>query len=244
MLSALTTRASRALPRLSASQCHLCRSWQPDPICACCLTTWRHARRRCLRCAIDLPHDRQDTVCQACEDQSPEFDRAIVAVDYGGPWPGMLTRLKFQGATALAKPLGQLLADAVQPRRGATSLIVPVPLSSRRLRERGYNQAWLLARQVGAHLGIPAHPNLLERTHHTQRLMSLSAEDRMLHIKEAFQVNEQHALALRNRHVAIVDDVMTTGATLNACARTLLETGAKSVSAWVVARTPAPGSVA
>lgn len=175
-----------------------------------------------------------------CEDQSPEFDRAIVAVDYGGPWPGLLAKLKFQGATALAKPLAQLLTEAVRPRRGATSLIVPVPLSRQRLRERGYNQSWLLAKQVGQHLGIQARMDILERPHHTQRLMSLSAQDRLQQIQAAFKVSHRRHPHLQGRHIALVDDVMTTGATLNACTHALLEAGARSVSAWVVARTPTP----
>ncbi|MBI2732308.1 MAG: ComF family protein [Aquabacterium sp.] len=195
--------------------------------------------RRCLRCAIDLDDDHPDTICQRCEDQSPEFDRAIVALDYSGPWPSLLARLKFQGATALARPLAQLLAEAVQPRRGATDLVLPVPLSQQRLRERGYNQAWLLAKAVSQNLGMEARTDMLARPHHTQRLMTLSAEERMLQIQEAFQVMPHAHAALAGRHIAIVDDVMTTGATLNACARTLLEAGARSVSAWAVARTPA-----
>lgn len=235
------TRLPRGLGRLG--QCQLCRSWQSQPICAACLTAWRHPSRRCLRCAIDLPHDHPDTVCQACEDQSPEFDRAIVAVDYSGPWPGLLTRLKFQGATALAKPLAQLLAEAVCARRGATSLIVPIPLSKQRLRERGYNQSWLLAKQVGRRLDIPARMDVLERSRHTQRLMSLSAEERLRQIRDAFHVSPRALATLAGQDVAMVDDVMTTGATLNACALALLEAGARSVSAWVVARTPAPTNV-
>jgi len=163
-----------------------------------------------------------------------------VAVDYAGPWPGLLAQLKFQSATALAKPLAQLLVEAVHPRRGATSMVIPVPLSRQRLRERGYNQSWLLARQVGQHLGIQVRMDLLERPHHTQRLMSLSAEERMLQIQEAFQVSPSAHATLAGQDLAIVDDVMTTGATLNACAHTLLEAGAHSVSAWVVARTPTP----
>lgn len=238
------TRANHARLALAraatpASQCHVCRAWQSELVCAACVHAWRPNVRRCLRCAIDLDDDHPDTICQRCEDQSPEFDRAIVALDYSGPWPSLLARLKFQAATALAKPLARLLAEAAQPRLSTTDLILPVPLSQQRLRERGYNQAWLLARRVSQHLGIEARPDMLARPHHTQRLMSLSAEDRLLHIQEAFQVMPHAHAVLTGRHIAIVDDVMTTGATLNACARTLLEAGARSVSAWAVARTPA-----
>lgn len=202
------------------------------------MRAWRPSAPRCQRCAIDLRDGHFDTVCLQCEDQAPEFDRAIAAVDYSAPWAGLLVSLKFQGATALARPLAQLLADAVSPRAGQTSLIVPVPLSAQRLRERGYNQAWLLAQQAGHHLGIEARMDLLTRPQHTERLMSLSAEERQRQIRQAFDVTPQGEACLQGKDISIVDDVMTTGATINACANALLNAGARSVSAWVVARTP------
>lgn len=178
--------------------------------------------------------------CQACDDQSPEFDRAIAALDYTAPWSPLLMRLKFQGATALARPLGDLLARAAMPRRGRVTLVLPVPLSCERLRERGYNQSWLLARRVAQGLRLPARHDLLTRTRHTARLMALSAEARAQAIHDVFDVAPMARDALRGRHVALVDDVMTTGATLNEATRALLEGGARGVSVWVVARTPPP----
>lgn len=244
MLSARTLRASVTLPfRLLGAlptQCLVCHAWQQASICGDCRALWLHARPRCLRCAIDLHTASAHGICPQCEDQSPEFDRAIAAMDYTAPWSPLLAQLKFRGGTALARPLGQLLAQAAAPRRGRVGLIVPVPLSRQRLMERGYNQSWLLAQQVARQLKLPARHDLLIRSRHTSRLMSLSAEERQLHIRNAFQVTRHGHLALKGRDVAVVDDVMTTGATLNAVATTLLESGVRSVSAWVVARTPAP----
>jgi len=140
---------------------------------------------------------------------APRVNRAVVAVDYGGPWPGLLAKLKFQGATALANPLAQLLAEAVCARRGVTSLIVPVPLSKQRLRERGYTPSWLLAKQVGRRLDIPARMDVLERSRHTQRLMSLSAEERLRQIRDAFHVSPRALATLTGQDVAMVDDVKT-----------------------------------
>lgn len=179
-------------------------------------------------------------VCPPCEDLSPEFDRAIAAVDYAAPWSPLLARLKFQGATAIARPLGAMLAEAVAPRRGRVAVVLPVPLSRQRLVERGYNQSWLLATQVARQLGLTARHDWLERARHTSRLMSLSAEERQQHIRDAFRVTREGLRAMKGRDVAVVDDVMTTGATLNAVTLTLLEGGARSVSVWVVARTPTP----
>ncbi|HEX5355877.1 MAG TPA: ComF family protein [Aquabacterium sp.] len=182
-------------------------------------------------------------MCQQCEDNTPEFDRAIAAVDYDGPWPGLLTRLKFQGGTALARPLAAMLAERIHLRRAGADLMLPVPLSRQRMSERGYNQSWLLARHLERQLAIPASVDILTRRQHTQRLMSLSAEERAIQIKHAFDVPASAQAAIKGRHIALVDDVMTTGATLDACAHALLEAGARSVSAWVVARTPQPRQV-
>lgn len=223
------------------TQCLLCRSWQHHPVCRRCIARWQPAVRRCLRCAIALTSPATE-VCQTCEDASPEFDRAIAALDYTAPWSPLLARLKFHGATALARPLGDLLAQAVQPRQGRVSLVLPVPLSAERLRERGFNQSWLLARRVAMRLNLRAHPNMVVRLKHTQRLMAMTAEERQLAIGDAFAMETGATQTLRGRHVAVVDDVLTTGATLNAISRVLLDAGARSVSAWVVARTPAPGA--
>lgn len=229
----------RTLLNLLPTRCLVCQAWQTDPICEPCLSTWREVSPRCPRCAITLDGGRPD-MCQRCEDQSPEFDRAIAALDYTAPWSPLLASLKFNDATTLARPLGDLLAQAVKPRRGRVSLVVPVPLSPQRLRERGYNQSWLLARRVADRLRLTARHDLLLRTRHTSRLMAMSAPQRDSEIKGVFSVTTQGIATLKGRHVAIVDDVMTTGATLNAAALALLAGGARSVSAWVVARTPAP----
>lgn len=152
----------------------------------------------------------------------------------------MLTQLKFQEGCALAKPLGHLLAQAVAPRLRDEHLILPIPLSPSRLHERGYNQSWLLTQEVAQRLQLSCRYDVLSRDRHTNRLMSLSAEERQTHIRQAFSVPSASRSHIKGRDIALVDDVMTTGATLNAAASALLDAGARSVSAWVVARTPAP----
>ena len=228
------------LPTHLPTTCLLCGQWQDHPLCQACVARWQRPAPRCVRCAIALQGDVLDGVCTACEDQSPEFDRAIAALDYAAPWQGVLSRLKFQEGTALAGPLADLMLKALAPRPHRVDLIVPVPLSRPRLLERGYNQTWLLAQHLGRSLGPPARHDVLHRTRHTERLMSLDAEARRDQIAGAFEVPEAALPHLRHRHIAVVDDVLTTGATLNEVARTLREAGARSVSAWVLARTPAP----
>ena len=193
-------------------------------------------------------------VCGMCEDHPPVFDHAIAAVDYALPWPNVLAQLKFQQDAPLARALGPLMLAPILQRwqlpahprmpaikrlkAGAPCLIVPVPLSPQRLRERGYNQAALLAHELGKQLHLPVNNQLLSKKRHTSRMMALRSEDRQQQIKGVFAVSDIGRSQLKGRHVAVVDDILTTGATLNEISRLLWMAGAREVSVWVVARTP------
>lgn len=215
--------------------------------------------------------DDSDGLCQGCREDPPVFDHASTVLDYAEPWSGLIASLKFQQDTAMADVLARLMAPALlqrwqlrtttsaattsasassrnmRPTRrprwkpGAPSAIIPVPLAASRLRERGYNQAGLLARHLSRRLGLPVWPDALSRHRDTPRLMTLDADERQRHIRQAFAVSPRHEPWLQGRHVAVVDDVLTTGATLDEIARTLWLAGAREVSVWVAARTPAPG---
>jgi ComF family protein len=223
--------------------CLVCHAAQWQAICRPCLAAFAAPRPRCQRCA--LPVDEHQAQCDACEDYPPEFDRAVAAVDYATPWRDLIARFKFKGDAALSRPLSALLVARLlaHPPKAWPQVIVPAPLSAARLRERGYNQAWQLARRLSGQLGIPALPHALQRVKDTPRMMALQADDRRHHIRDAFEVRPQHRRALVGRHVAVVDDVLTTGATLNEITCTLQAAGVRSVSVWVVARTPSPGGI-
>jgi ComF family protein len=182
------------------------------------------------------------------------FDHAIAAIDYCAPWDKVISELKFQADPALAHPLAQLLVPHIwarwqlpspprglkirRLRAGAPSLILPVPLSPLRLQERGFNQAGLIAKHIGQTINLPVNHQVLRRRQHTKRLMSMQAHERQSHIRGAFSLAPFAPALLRQRHIALVDDVLTTGATLNELARILWQGGAREVSVWVVARTP------
>lgn len=172
-----------------------------------------------------------------CEAHSPEFDRALAALNYALPWSRLLARLKFQDACHLAPWLAERLAETWRARPQAASVILPMPISRARLRERGYNQSGLVAQALGRQLGLPVAHGVLQRARHTARLMQLDPAQRQAEIAGAFSINPTTRKLVIGRHVAVVDDVMTTGATLNEAALMLREAGARSVSAWVVART-------
>lgn len=242
-LRSLTSWGAMGLPNL-AGLCAMCGRWQAQPICRTCQQSWRIELPRCQRCALPWPDAARANACAACEVRQPEFDRAITALDYLPPWSGLISRFKFQRASSLQDHFVGLMAEAIRQRPRRVDLILPVPLSAARLAERGYNQAWLLAKGLGQALHHPATDHALIRTRSTPRLMTLDSEERLRAIHGAFQVSPTWAGRLRGRHIALVDDVLTTGATLDEISRLLRQHGVAGVSAWVLARTPPPDAVA
>lgn len=223
-----------------AGLCAMCGRWQTQPVCRACQQSWRIELPRCKRCALPWPDATQAESCTACEARQPEFDRAITALDYLPPWSGLISRFKFQRASSMQGHFVELMADAVRQHPHRVDLILPVPLSAHRLAERGYNQAWLLAKGLGRVLHRPATDQALVRTRSTPRLMALDSEERLRAIHGAFQVSPKWGARLRGRHIALVDDVLTTGATLDEISRLLRRHHVAGISAWVLARTPPP----
>lgn len=238
-----------ALPSL----CRLCGRWGPGPVCPACTREVTRPTLRCGRCALPgrpAPGSRHPEACADCEVQPPGFDHALAAMDYDGPVPALFGALKFKGDAPLATWMARQLVGPAQRRwrqpdgqrwrPGAPTLLLPMPLSLERLRERGFNQTLGLARQVAAGLALPFSSTALTRPRHTNRLMRLGADERHRAIAGAFALSPQGARQVAGRHVALVDDVLTTGATAAEAARVLWQAGAREVSIWVVARTPAP----
>jgi len=219
--------------------CAVCRGWGHARICGDCLQREAPPHPRCTVCAIRVP--AAVSVCGACLLDPPPFARSVAALDYAYPWSGLIAAFKFHAALDLAPALAAVLAAAVrraEPPR--PTLLLPVPLSPERLAERGMNQAWELARRIGSAIGIEARADLLCRWVDTPHLADLPRAQRAARIKGAFGIDVRQAHRLRGRRVALVDDVMTSGATAGEAARVLRAGGADEVHVWVVARTPAP----
>lgn len=230
------------LPSLPApaawpSQCAVCRSWQSQRICADCWQRFAAPVHRCQRCATKLP--AAVAVCGQCIKQPPPYERTVAALDYDYPWDGLLGALKFRAALDLAPALAERLhaavLDSAAPR---PDLLLPTPLAARRLSERGHNQAWEIAHRLARRLARPAEPALLLRIKDTPHQLALPRAKREANVRGAFAVEPSRRGALAGRRVAVVDDVMTTGATAAEMARTLLQAGAAGVQLWVLARTP------
>jgi len=165
-----------------------------------------------------------------------------VAVDYRPPWDRLVTAFKFHGALDLAAVFTDAIVGA-ERRRAAPrpALLLPVPLGAARWRERGYNQAWELARRVARRLDLAAEPELLLRVRETAHQLALPLAERAGNVRGAFAVEPRRRAELRGRHVAIVDDVMTTASTAAEIAGVVKQAGAATVEIWVLARTPRPG---
>jgi ComF family protein len=180
-------------------------------------------------------------MCGACLVDPPPFDACVVGCDYAFPWDRLIADFKFNAHMELAAPLTQRLLAAIE--RDAHPLpqwVLPVPLAPQRLAERGYNQAWELARRLARSLGCRADAQLLDRPLAGAHQAELGLAQRRQNLKGAFVPSLQRRVSLQGQHVAVVDDVMTSGATLREVAAALRRCGAARVDAWVLARTPAP----
>ena len=207
----------------SALLCPDCRRELPRPSSATCPV-------------CGGPGDRLDRgrACGSCLKQPPAYDRCIAALRYAFPADELIQALKYGKRLALAKLLADTLTDAVAgaPR---PDVIVPLPLHPDRARARGFNQAMEIAKPLARHLGLPIEAARLARTRNTAPQASLSLDDRRHNVKNAFAC----AGTWDGRHVALIDDVMTSGATLHEAAKALKRAGAAEVSLWVAARASA-----
>jgi len=224
------------------SRCAVCHSWPRPQLCASCLERFAGARPRCARCALTRTQVG-DAPCPDCRDWALEACHA--AVDYAFPWNELLTAFKFQRQSGYSELFaGLLLRDAgvraLLGDLGSDDVLMPLPLSAQRLAERGFNQAWELARSLHRLSGCKARlqTRLLLRTRQTLAQSQLDRAQRLANVRDAFLTEPLAPDCVRGRAVVLVDDVMTSGATLNAAAQSLLQAGAKGVQALVVARTP------
>jgi ComF family protein len=160
----------------------------------------------------------------------------VAAVSYTFPWAGCIARFKFQTDPSLARALAHLMRHApwVEPALDAATLVVPMPLAPTRLRERGFNQALELARHLAPH---KTHAHTLLRRGDSAHQVGASRHERLEHVRDAFWVSPERVSAVRGQRVVLVDDVMTTGASMYEAARALRVAGAAHITGLVLART-------
>ena len=211
-------------------------------LCCACLADLALNRIACARCA--LPLAAPAALCGECLQNEPAFDATFAPYLYGHPLDLLLTKLKFGHSLAAGRVLAELWTAALRAAltngeiAALPAAVVPVPLHPTRLRERGYNQALELAKPLAREFGVALAPDLLRRTRATAAQSDLDAATRRKNLRGAFEVDASRGTTPLPTHVVLLDDVMTTGATLRECARTLKRAGVARVDVWALARAP------
>ena len=206
-------------------------------LCADCLETFpKNGPPFCPYCGLGQLAQPDPTLCPSCQGKPFVFDQAWAPFLYEGPVRECLHHFKYRERALLAKPLSERLvhfAKTFLPLTGF-DVLMPVPLFSKRERERGYNQSLLLSRPLSVAAGLPLFTRSLLRSRETASQISLSKKGRLKNVSIAFRVRSPHLL--QGKRVLLLDDILTTGATANACAATLKEAGASSVCVLTLAR--------
>lgn len=217
-------------------RCLLCGATGADGIdlCADCAAELPRNRSCCMRCALPLATPAQ--LCGECQRRTPPWDAAWAPFRYGWPLDRLESRYKFGADLAAGRVLSTLWRREPSPIE-PPQLLLAVPLHLGRLRERGYNQALELARPLARDLDVPLRHDVLQRIRLTDAQTELDAVGRRRNVRGAFALRASIALPA---HVAILDDVMTTGATLAECAHVLRRAGVSRVDVWALARAPSP----
>lgn len=216
------------------SQCAVCRSWPSQPVCEACVAQFAQPQHRCQTCA--LPLSGSATRCGACLREPPPLDQCLAAVPYAYPWSDLVVAFKFQKNPAWARSFALLMKSApwVEPALEQADLMLPLPLSDQRLQWRGYNQAQVLAQALDA---AKTRTGVLLRIKDTPPQSSLPRSERLASVRDAFAVDPLKVDQVRGKRLVLVDDVMTSGASLAAAARVLRNAGAAHITALVFART-------
>lgn len=212
-------------------------------VCNVCETELPWLMDHCEVCALPLP--MAGLICGQCQKQPPAFKQVVAPWTYNFPIDSLISRFKHQARWPLGHLLAHLLGQYLQHRYENAELerpdcLLPVPMARKRLRERGYNQASMLARWLSKDLQIPVDEGVLLRPHETVAQQDLDAKTRKRNLLKAFALAASDRV--QGRHLALVDDVLTTGATANSLAQLLMQAGARQVDVYCLARTPKPGT--
>jgi ComF family protein len=214
----------------------------PGALCAACWPRFSFiAAPHCARCGTPFfQHAGADAECAACLRRPPRFRRARAALVYDGQSRRLVLPFKHGDRTDMARACGAWMARAGAELVAEAELVAPVPLHWRRLFTRRYNQALLLARGVARQAGLPLAPDLLRRRRWTGSQAGLKAKERQRNVRQAFEVAPRWRAAVNDKAVLLVDDVLTTGATVDACVAALQQGGARHVDVLTLARVVRP----
>lgn len=230
MFSRLIQGMLHALP----SQCRVCHAWPAQPVCEACVNRFAQPQARCETCALPVPEGVRR--CGACVKTPPPLDACLAAVSYAFPWSDLILDYKFHSHPGLSRVFSLLLRSTpwVEPALETADKLLPMPLSSQRLKTRGFNQALILAHQLAPD---KTDYRLLLRIKDTPPQSLLKRADRLNSLDGAFAVEPLLATQVKGARLVLIDDVMTSGASLYAAARVLRAAGAAHITGLVIART-------
>ncbi len=211
----------------------------------------------CSNCHYDLPHvygqhlcrqcglgsDSLNDFCGHCLSHPPAFERSFIPFAYEYPLDGLIHKFKYRRHLTSGKLLGQLLADYLKHYAQehedwiAPDVIIPVPMHWLKRWQRGFNQAEFLGRQVALALDLPLVCGIIQRTHKTPAQKELTRSERQKNLRKAFRILAHNRTQITGKRIALIDDVVTTTATVRELSQLLVKAGAKEVQVWALART-------
>ena len=231
LLSTLAHRFGQLYSKLMPIPCLLCgTASSSDCLCQACSDQLPILGHACPRCASPLP---QEMLCGHCLNTPPEQNHSFCLFRYQPPVNRLIADLKYHDKLVLSRFFATQMAEQLKSRDSLPQLLIPIPLHPRRLRERGYNQSLELAKQLSKQLNISVRHDILSRIRDTPPQASLPFSDRKKNMKQAFQLKRIDIPS----HVALVDDVLTTGHTATVAAKSLRQAGVKTIEVWTIART-------
>jgi len=227
----LTHRLAELYSKLLPIPCFLCGDFSPhEVLCTACAEDLPWLGKCCQQCAIPL---NESGICGQCLQQPPPQQSTVALFRYEEPVNHCIAAFKFHQQLAFTQLFAGLLADKIRKRQQPLpEILMPIPLHPSRLRERGYNQSAQLADALSKKLGVATDKHVLIRQRNTSPQSGLSGKQRKRNLKQAFAV----AKALPYKHVALIDDVYTTGLTVAEASRCLMQNGVEKVEVWTIAR--------
>lgn len=233
IFNAVLQLLNNSLNLIYPARCPICKgscdNFPTHPICKnCWAKITPYSEHCCEICAKPLPATNINT-CTDCLKDMPHYSKVISLTAYEGTIKEAIHLFKYSYITRFADAISSLMFNLVLPE---ADVIIPVPITKKRLKERGFNQTLLIARRLGVRYNIPVHFNLLAKIKDTEHQVLLTGSKRRLALKGAFKTTQK----IEGQRIILVDDVMTTGTTLNECAKTLIAGGASKVYGIVIAR--------
>ena len=232
----------RHMNLLLPTSCIGCQEFQTATICQKCRKRLKDSQlNRCAQCALPVAPHIKKSLCVDCLKKQPPFDATLCLDSYGGFLTEAIHSYKYQHQIAIAHGLLDAWLE-VHPRElqrsQAVDWILPIPMSQEKLHQRGFNQSWELCKLFSKKLKIKSNWRVLNRVHLEGNQVSASKQERALRLNNVFFINPNNIDLIKNKNIVLIDDVMTTGATLSVIAQLLKDFGAQSVHNWVILRTP------